>query len=135
MTELSLQSDPGKKQILVVDDDPSVREMLVRVLQEDDYQAWGAADGSAALEIAASQPIDLVLLDLGLPGRNGWETFMDLIRETPSLAIIIITAKSNQQRFAESVAADALFEKPLDFPELLRTIDHLLSKASAKTSS
>ncbi len=84
------------KRILVVDDDDSVREMLPRVLTGEGYQVWAAADGTAALEMAAAVKFDLVLLDLNLPGKSGWDTFEALTARDPLLATIIITARSNQ---------------------------------------
>ncbi len=118
----------GTKRLLVVDDDPSVREMLVRVLRIDGYPAWSAADAKQALAITATMPIDLVLLDLGLPGKDGWETFDALRHENPRLAVIIITARANQRVIAEAAGVGALLEKPLDFPELLRTVGRLLGE-------
>ena len=116
------------KRLLVVDDDPSVREMLVRVLQGDGYLAWPAADGKQALAFTASVPTDLVLLDLGLPGKDGWEMFEALRRHNPRLAVIIITARTNQRAIAEAMGADALFEKPLDCPQLRRTVARILAE-------
>ena len=134
MTDPVPSFEHSTKRILVVDDDRSVRDMLVRVLVEDGYKATSAADGNEAVEMAAEEPFDLALLDVGLPGKNGWETFINLTRETPSLAVIIITARSNQQSIATHLAADALFEKPLDFPLLLRTVRELLDKTAPKLS-
>ena len=134
MSDHDSSLEHSTKRILVVDDDRSVRDMLVRVLVEDGYKAESAADGGLAVEMAAEQAFDLVLLDLGLPGKNGWETFINLTRETPSLAVIIITARSNQRAIAANLAADALFEKPLDFPTLLRTVGKLLFKPASKLS-
>src|SRR5437867_11130864 len=59
------------KRILIVDDDQSVREMLSRVLEGEGYHTVRAADGAEALDIVAVMPIDLVLLDLNLPGKSG----------------------------------------------------------------
>jgi len=67
-----------QKRILVVDDDPSVREMLARVLADEGYAVMSAADGQEALETAVAAPVDLVLLDLNMPGRSGWDTFEGL---------------------------------------------------------
>ena len=64
-----------KKKILLVDDDPGVRRMLLRVLEEEDYVVLPAANGVEALEVARATAPDLVLLDLNLPMQNGWDTF------------------------------------------------------------
>ena len=123
----SESTKPVKNRILVVDDDSSVREMLTRVLAGEGYLVW-AADGTAALEIAAAAKIDLVLLDLNLPGKSGWDAFEKLTAENPGLAVIIITARSNQLFTALGAGVGALLEKPLDFPQLLQTIRRLLAE-------
>ena len=117
-------------QILVVDDDGAVRAMLVRVLNEEGYSVWQAADGEEALKIAAVMRFDLALLDLGLPGKGGWEMFKRLTLQNPLLAVIVITAKPNQRTIARSLGVRALFEKPLDFPVLLRTVANLFAESS-----
>lgn len=119
---------PAKNRILVVDDDSTVREMLTRVLVGEGYLAWAAANGTTALEIAAAAKVDLVLLDLNMPGKSGWDTFERLMAENPLLAVIIITARSNQLFTALGAGVGALLEKPLDFPKLLQTISRLLAE-------
>jgi CheY-like chemotaxis protein len=121
--------EPATKRILVVDDDSSVREMLTRVLAGEGYQALSAASGEEALKFVAVSPFDLVLLDLNMPGKNGWDTFERLTTENPLLAVIIITAKPNQLFTALSAGAGALLEKPLDFPKLLETVTQLLAES------
>ena len=119
---------PAKNRILVVDDDASVREMLTRILAGEGYLVWAAADGMTALEISAATKVDLVLLDLNMPGKSGWDTFERLTAENPMLAVIIITARSNQLFTALGAGVGALLEKPLDFPKLLQTITRLLAE-------
>ncbi len=119
-----------KHRLLVVDDDPSVREMLARVLTGEDYLVLPAASGSQALKIAAATQVDLVLLDLNMPEQSGWDTFERLTAEDPLVPIIIITARSNQLFAALASGVGALLEKPLDFPKLLQTIRHLLTESA-----
>jgi two-component system phosphate regulon response regulator OmpR len=119
---------PAKNRILVVDDDSTVREMLTRVLVGEGFLVWAAADGTAALEVAAAAKVDLVLLDLNMPGKSGWDTFERLMAENPLLAVIIVTARSNQFFTALGAGVGALLEKPLDFPKLLQTISRLLAE-------
>jgi DNA-binding response OmpR family regulator len=121
-------TDAAEKRILVVDDDDSVREMLPRVLAGEGYQVWAAADGTAALEMATAVKFDLVLLDLNLPGKSGWDTFEALTALDPLLAVIIITARSNQLVTARNAGAGALLEKPLDFAKLLETVSRLIAE-------
>jgi len=117
----------GLGRILVVDDDAAVREMLVRVLTGEGYSAREAANAEETLRVAAAVPLDLVLLDLGLPGRNGWEILARLNRLKPGLAVVVTTAWPDQTPAAQAAGASALLEKPLDFPMLLRTIARLLA--------
>jgi two-component system response regulator GlrR len=117
-----------KNRILVVDDDPSVLEMLTRVLMGEDYLVLPAASGPDALRIAAATQIDLVLLDANMPGQSGWETFETLTARHPLVPVIIIAARSNQLFAALASGAGALLEKPLDFPKLLQTISNLLAE-------
>ena len=118
---------PEDKRILVVDDDPGVRESLMAVLREEGYIALPAGGGSQALALASSMPPDLVLLDLNLMGQNGWDIFERLTSEHPTVPIIIITARSDQLFTAVATGAGALLEKPLDIPMLLQTIARLLT--------
>lgn len=114
--------------ILIVDDDDTVREMIRRVLVGEGHEAVTAADGAEALKIAAAVKIELLLLDLNLPAMNGWDIFEQLTRADPSLAVIIITARSGQLVTAKCAGAGALLEKPLDFPVLLQTVERLLAE-------
>lgn len=117
-----------KPKILLVDDDPSVLESLARVLDGENYTVLPAANGVEALQIAAATPVDLVLLDLNLPVKNGWDTFEQLTAQNPLLPVIIITARPNQLFPALASGVGALMEKPLDFPKLLQTMTDLLQE-------
>ena len=117
-----------KNRILLVDDDPGVRRMLLRVLEEENYLVLPATNGVQALEIASTKAPDLVLLDLAMPLQNGWDTFQQLSNDHPSLPVIIITARPNQLFPALASGVGALMEKPLDLPKLLRTIRDLLAE-------
>lgn len=115
-----------KKNILVVDDNGSVRESIARVLLMENYLVYQAADGQEALELVSNRRVDLVLLDLNMPGRDGWETFAALTNKNPSLPVIIITARANQKFTAFGAGVGALMEKPLNYERLLETIHKLL---------
>ena len=118
-----------KARVLVVDDDPAVRESLVQLLRGEHYRVFEAMDGVMAQTIMEFSRIDLVLLDLNMPMKSGWDTFEKLSNDNPLLPIIIITARPNQLFTALGAGVDALLEKPLDLPELLVTIDELLVEA------
>src|ERR1035441_4875889 len=118
-----------QKQILVVDDDPSVRTMLKRVLAKKGYRVRSAADGATALQVADTTPPDLVVLDIKLSNENGWDVFRRLTLKWPSLPVVIITARPNQLFTALAAGVGALLEKPLHIPKMLQTISRLLRES------
>jgi DNA-binding response OmpR family regulator len=118
-----------KNNVLIVDDDASVRKALGRVLEEEGYAVTLAADGREALERFEAGPVNLLLLDIGLPIRNGWDTFERITSQAPAFPIIIITGKANQYDMAVAAGVGALMEKPLDVPKLLKTIQELLMES------
>jgi len=122
-------NSPGKR-ILVVDDDPTVRDSLNDLLVSEGYRILPAENGQQALDLARKSSIDLVLLDLNMPVKNGWDTFEQLTREHPLIPIIIATARPNQLFMAISAGVGALMEKPMDIPMLLRTIEKLLAEST-----
>ena len=119
---------PAQRKILLVDDDPGVRQILHRLLMEEDYLVFSAANGAEALKLADTTQVDLVLLDLNMPVKNGWETFEQFSIKNPLLPIILITARSNQFFPALAAGIGALMEKPLDFVKLFHTIQNLLDE-------
>ena len=125
---------PPRPRILVVDDDPPVREMVVRVLAGEGYATVAAANGEEALHVAEAAGLDLVLLDLGLPGKDGWDVLAGLTRLRPGLPVVILTAWPDQAATARAAGAAELFEKPLDFPLLLGTVARLLADRPAPGS-
>jgi CheY-like chemotaxis protein len=120
-----------RKRILIVDDDPSIRHMLGRVLRDEGYEAPAAASGGEALQMVAAQEVDLVLLDLKMPGMNGQETLKGLNLLRPGLPIIIMTAYPGQSLNGGLHGVSSLLQKPLDFPILLEAIKKLLVQTAA----
>ena len=114
--------------VLVVDDDPSVRESVSKVLNAAGYESLLAADGEEALAQFDSNEIALLVLDLGLPIKNGWDVFERITRENPLLPIVIITGQVEQYDVAVAAGVGALMEKPLDALQLLHTIRELLAE-------
>lgn len=125
MLETNSFSASTAPRILVVDDDAAVRTMLVRVLAEAGYLAYPAASGPEAVRVSGRFEFDLVLLDLGMAGEDGWTTLIQLHAHDPELPVFIITAWPNQHAAAWTAGASGCFEKPLDFGELLGAIERL----------
>lgn len=105
-----------------------MRESLRRVLLSEHYEVALASSGEEALEEFYRARPDLVLLDLNIPYKNGWEVLQRLHATRPALPIIIITARPHQQAQAVTAGASTLMEKPLDLPVLLETIATLTDR-------
>lgn len=120
-----------KHKILLADDDEAVRTSLERVLESEGFDVLTAAGGREAVrEFQAGSP-HLVLLDVGMPGKNGWEALDLMERFNPFVPVIMITARPNQYERAVVSGVDALMEKPLDMPVLVKTIRRLLQEPRA----
>lgn len=115
-----------KKNVLIVDDDFSVRKSLGKVLKDVGYEVIEAADGDEAIEQFKAGQVDLLLLDIDLPIRDGWDAFKSITGLAPAFPIIIITGKDNQYDTAVAAGVGVLMEKPLDVVQLLNTIQELL---------
>ena len=116
------------KRILLVDDERSIRESLSKILGAENYEVVLAENGHEAIEKHGAQRIDLLILDLNMPVKNGWDTLDWLVKIDPVLPVVIITGRSDQRALAETAGADALMEKPLDVPLLLQTIRELMDE-------
>jgi CheY-like chemotaxis protein len=112
------------KNILIVEDEPSIRQMMKDVLEIEGYHVFSAADGSEGLEklrALSPQPC-LVLLDLMMPGTNGWK-FLDVQRADPILANIPVVICSAYVESAKSIRPRAIIEKPVQLNVLLDTVN------------
>jgi len=117
-----------KDKVLIVDDEPNIRGSLAKALRGAGYEPIEAADGSEACIRYAEHEPDLVLLDLNMPVRNGWETFETISTLHPLIPVIIITGRPGQFELAAAARVGALMEKPLDVPVLLATVRRLVDE-------
>ena len=116
--------------ILVVDDDENNRDMLSRRLKRKEYKVLTASDGPEALELAGRELIDLVILDIMMPGMSGLEV-LKLLRQTRTateLPVIMASAKGESQDVVNALelGANDYATKPLDFPVLLARVESQL---------
>ncbi len=116
---------PVKKRILLVDDDAAVRDSLCRALATEDYAVNAVASGMEALATLDHQNADVVLLDLNMPGMDGWQVLKKIQSQEPRLPVILITAQAHQTATVAAAGARALCEKPIDLPYLLAMIKTL----------
>ena len=110
----------NKPLILVVEDDPPVRNLITTTLKTNDYRYLSAANGEAAIMEASSHNPDVVLLDLGLPDMDGVQVIQK-IRSWSNLPIIVISARSEDTDKIEALdaGADDYLTKPFSVEELL----------------
>lgn len=125
-------TDSGvKTKLLLVEDNELNRDMLTRRLERRGFRVLAALDGEAALNVARESNPDLILMDIGLPGMNGWDATRLLKRdpETRQIPVIALTAHALSSDQDEAIAAgcDAFETKPVEIDRLLRTIVRLLS--------
>lgn len=120
------------KSILLADDDAAIRETLGQVLILEQYSVIFAATAREAAAKLASQLPNLVLLDLSMADRDGWEGLHFENGGRPLVPVIIITAKPHQGKRLAGMGASALMEKPLDIPLLLKTIQDLVGLPEVK---
>jgi CheY-like chemotaxis protein len=113
------------KRILIVDDEPSIRDMLSGFLRDEDYQVATASSGQQALEIVSAAIPDLVLLDVMMPGLDG-RAVSQRLRQNPDtrkMPVILMSAAS--QIDPHEYGADVFLSKPFDLFRLLEVIESL----------
>ncbi|MCI7704884.1 MAG: response regulator transcription factor [Clostridiales bacterium] len=129
----------NKPLILVVEDDPPVRNLMTTTLKTNDYRFLTASNGEAAIAAASSHNPDVVLLDLGLPDMDGVQVIRS-IRSWSNLPIIVISARSEDRDKIEALdaGADDYLTKPFSVEELLarlRVTQRRLSYMTTEPSS
>jgi CheY-like chemotaxis protein len=116
--------------ILVVDDDPEIVTMLSTRLGKRGFKITTAEDGKKAIELAKRDKPDLVLLDVMMPGKSGWEVARALKQDpvTQHVKIVMVTAigEKTNEITAPIYGADAHIDKPFEFEQLERVINDLL---------
>jgi two-component system response regulator MprA len=116
------------RRILLADDDRAVRDSLKKVLEEAGYQVLCAVDGEDAERKFTSAPVDLLLLDLDMPGQNGWNVFGVISSQNPLLPVVIISGFKSQVDSELIPGVSAFLEKPIDVVTLLETVESLLKE-------
>jgi two-component system, OmpR family, alkaline phosphatase synthesis response regulator PhoP len=119
-----------RRKLLVVEDDRTLRQALVFNLSREGYDTVTAADGENALAIARAQRLDLILLDVMLPGMSGVEVLRTLRREGIDTPVIVLSAKGEEidRVVGLKVGADDYVAKPFSRPELLARIEAVLRR-------
>src|SRR5688572_3140786 len=126
----------AKRRILVIEDEPAIRQGVVDALRFHGFDIIEAAKGDLGLELAQTAEIDLILLDLILPGMLGLDILRQLRETRPTLPVIILTAKGEEQdRVAGlKLGADDYVVKPFSIKELLARIEAVLRRSPERPS-
>ena len=121
--------------ILIVEDNEPSRDALARRLERRSFRVLHAADGLQGVAIAAAEKPDLILMDLGLPGIDGWDATaqLKLRRETEHIPIIVLSAHAmpNDRHQAFAAGGNDFDAKPVQFDRLLEKIERLLGQPAS----
>src|SRR5882762_7413989 len=117
--------------IVVVEDEPAIRRGVVDALRASGYEAAEAADGASGLQEAVRLGVDLVLLDLLLPKRDGLEVLAEVRKIRPTLPVIILTARGTEDDRVRGLkmGADDYVVKPFSARELLARVEAVLRRS------
>src|SRR4051794_35669986 len=128
--EASAREGNGAAVVLVVEDDDGNRLLVRRVLEEDGHTVLESADGPGALRILQTAPVDVVVLDLGLPGIDGLEVLAQ-IRRASAVPVLLLTARREETErvLGLDAGADDYMVKPYSVMELSARIRALLRRA------
>ena len=114
--------------ILIVDDEPQVRELLSVKMQQRGYRVGEAANGQEAIDKLAEGGFELVISDIMMPERDGLEVIMYLKQQQPRVKIIAISAPGNEifLNSAKALGASRIFLKPFSLEEIAVAVDELI---------
>jgi DNA-binding response OmpR family regulator len=120
------------QKVLVVDDDPSVRQLVSDVLEMEGYDVRAVADGYAALDAVASDRPDCMILDVMMPGLSGHDVLARVRKadDGPFLPVVMLTAAADDAQAwqAWTGGVDYFLEKPFDAAQLLRFLTYLFAE-------
>lgn len=113
----------ARPKIMIVDDDPAIRQVVEMALNDEGYDVVSAAHGAAALRLLSQDPPSLILLDMRMPVMDGWE-FARRYHEQPfpRAPIVVLTASLDLPARAAPVDADAYLDKPFELERLLELV-------------
>ena len=113
----------NKPEILIIDDEPQIRKLLEIALESNDYKVWKAETGNEGIRMAANHPPELILLDIGLPDKNGHEVLKDL-RMWYNKPIIMLSVQNSENDIVSALdnGATDYLTKPFRTAELLARI-------------
>ena len=118
-----------RTEVLVVDDDPAIRETVATILEEEGYLVETASDGTRALAAIGQHQPQVLLLDMRMPGVDGWDVAHALNDQGVDIPIVVMTAARSVRTWAREIGAIAYLAKPFDLNDLLNTVHRLCPAA------
>ncbi len=118
-----------KGKIMVVDDDDNFRDSLCDIITDWNYECLAVNGAEAALEALRQEHVDLVLLDIRMPGMNGIDCLQEIRRQYPEVRVVMMTAYSEQVEKAVELGAITVLSKPLDVNSLLNLLQERAKKS------
>ena len=116
--------------VLVVEDDPDLLALMEMILQDAGHRVRTAAEGRAALARVAEEMPGVILLDMRMPGMNGWEFAREFrARHGRAAPIVVVTAAENAEARAAEIGAEGWLSKPFDVGDVLAAVAHHLARA------
>jgi two-component system phosphate regulon response regulator OmpR len=124
--------DLGEAHILVVDDDERIRTLLARYLTSQNYRVTSAEDGADAVDKLASVSFDLLIVDVMMPGQNGFDFVQELRKRGNAVPVILLTARGEAEDRIKGLetGADDYLPKPFEPRELTLRINAILKRAA-----
>jgi len=116
------------KHVMVVDDERDILMCLDEVLSAEGYRVTGVISGAEPLDLMATDPPELVILDLRMPGMNGLEVLQAMRRTHPDLPVVVCSALGSYRNDFEIISANvaAFLDKPMDLDKVVETVASLI---------
>jgi len=125
-----LKTKTSHYQLLIIEDDETVRNALKRIFEREGYKVKTAADGTQLSEVLDETPLDLIMLDIGLPWINGFELaeMMKQHKDLKEIPLIFISGRTGEEDIQKGfdVGADDYITKPFDLEKVKKTVKTLI---------
>ncbi|HTL47092.1 MAG TPA: response regulator [Verrucomicrobiae bacterium] len=117
--------------ILIVDDEPQIRDVMGMMLSEEGYRILTACDGQEALEVLKDKKPDLILLDMNMPRMGGIVFYHNIANSydgTPKYPLLVLTARAHLEDLFKDFKVDGFMSKPFKFEDLMEQIEKILAR-------
>ncbi len=124
------------RRVLVVDDEPSVREMLSDFLEMNNFICMQADNGESAVDVTKREKFDLIIMDVRMPGVSGIDALREIKRQAPGQPVVMVTAVSEVETAVEAMrlGANDYVMKPFVLRDMLVTVDHAIQSRTTEAN-